>query len=269
MELGISTSYSYSLDLEENIRMAAKQGFDFISLGGKTSHSNYHKPDGRKRIKEILQTAKLRIDSIHAPFDPTCDLTQGEDIMLQSAITEVKRAISAASELEVRYVVVHLNFFRPGGLTDRIKRIQVSLPQVVKFAEENDVVIALENLDQESELLYKFALDLIDSNYLKVCYDNGHEMLYRDNFELLSKYADRLAVIHLHDNDSRSDLHKVPFTGKLDFNSLASQLNKLERIPPITLECEMRSSGYGTLETFLKDAFDNGKRFIKMLKRTA
>ena len=109
-------------------------------------------------------------------------------------------------------------------------------------------------------------LDLVDSKCLRFCYDNGHEMLYNGSMDLLKKYSHRLAVIHFHDNDGQKDLHLVPFDGKLDLPAFASQLNKLERIPDITMECEMAYSHFGQTESFLKAAYEAGKRFMGMLK---
>ncbi len=266
MELGISTSFSYSIPIEENLRSIAKAGFDFISIGGNTRHSGYNKPEGRQKIKIAAQNYGLRIDSVHAPFDPTCDLTQPEDILLQGAVIEAGRAIDAAVDLGAKYLILHLNTFRPRNVAERIKRIKLSLPKVVKKAEEKGIIIALENIDADSEVLFKYAMDLVESEYLKMCYDNGHEALYHDRPELLEKYASRLAVIHLHDNDKQKDLHLIPFEGKTDLPGLASQLNKLSSIPNITLECEMVHTVYQEPDGFLNAAYRQGMRFIEMIK---
>jgi len=266
MELGISTSFNYKISLEQNLKAIKKAGFQFASLGGNVSHSRYNKPDGREKISMLLQECGLRLDSIHAPFDPTCDLTQIEDVFAQNAMIEMKRAITAAAELGVPILVVHLSSFRPGRISERLARIKTAMPDLISFAEANNVIVALENLDYDSEILFKFAMDLVDSKYLRFCYDNGHEMLYNPSLDLLKKYSHRLAVIHFHDNDGQKDLHLIPFDGKLAIPSFAGQLNKLEYIPNITMECEMAYSHHEKTENFLNAAFKAGSRFIEMLK---
>jgi len=266
MELGISTSFCYDIPIEQNLRSIAKAGFEFVSIGGRIRHSGYNKPDSRHKVKLAAQNYGLRIDSVHAPFDPTCDLTQLEDVLLNGAIIEAKRAIEAAADLGAKYLILHLNSFRPRNVSERLKRIKSSLSAVLKHAEQHNVIIALENIDPDSEVLFKFAMDLFDSKYLQFCYDNGHEALYSDTPALMQKYADRLAVIHLHDNDRKSDLHLIPSEGSINLPALAGQLNKLSKIPDITLECEMENTVYQEPDGFLTAAHRQGMRFIEMVK---
>jgi sugar phosphate isomerase/epimerase len=266
MQMGISTCYNYDIALAENLKAISEAGFKFVSLGGRVSHSGYNKPEGREKILKFLSENNLTLDSVHAPFDPTCDLSQLEDIFAQGALIELKRAITATAELGVPILIVHLTSFKPSRIAERIQAVKKNLPQLVQFAESSNVIIALENLDQDSEVLFKFALDMIDSGNLKFCYDNGHEMLYNGSMDILKTYGDRLVAIHFHDNDGKKDLHQVPFEGKLNLPSLASQLNKFEKIPDLTLECEMRFSQYHSSADFLKGSYDNGLKFLEMLK---
>jgi len=266
MEFAISTSYNYKLNLIDNLRAISEAGFKFISIGGNTAHSGYHKPEGRVKLRKYVQELGLTIDSLHAPFDPSCDLTHLQEIFAKGAVIEIKRVIQAAADLEVPHLIFHLNSFRPSHITERLQVIKRTLPQVIKCAEDYNVIIALENLDSSSQILFNFALDLFDSPNLAVCYDNGHEMLNSDTFEVVQKYGQRIKVIHLHDNDGVSDLHLVPFEGKLNLPILASRLNKLTKIPRLTLECEMPNSSYKSADAFLKASYDSGLRFCEMLK---
>ncbi|HDS01741.1 MAG TPA: sugar phosphate isomerase/epimerase [candidate division Zixibacteria bacterium] len=267
MRIGISTSFNYQIPLAENLEAIAAAGFKFISVGGNIRHSNYNTAEGRGKLLEYTDRLGLDIDSVHAPYDPTCDLTQTQDIFAQNAVIEIKRSIAAASELGVEKLIVHLSTFRPRKLSERMARIKLTVAEILEFAEERRVLIALENLDSDSEVLFKYAMDLFESDYLRFCYDNGHEMLYNESMDLLKKYYQRMIVMHFHDNDGRRDLHLIPFEGKLNLPALAGQLNKLERIPDITLECEMENCNYATAEKFLEAAYNKGMQFTEMLKR--
>jgi sugar phosphate isomerase/epimerase len=266
MQIGISTSFNYKIPLKDSLKAISEAGFNFVSIGGNQRHSRYNQPDGRRKIRELVESFGLKIDSIHAPYDPTCDLTQPEEVFYRGAMIEIKRAIDAAAELSAPNLILHLSSFRPSKIPQRIARIKSSFAEIVQYAESKKVVIALENLDYDSEVLFKYAMDLFDSASLRFCYDNGHEMLYNGGLELLKRYSDRLAVIHLHDNDGQKDLHLIPFEGKLNMPSLAGQLNKLAKIPDMTLECEIDNTAYASSADFLRSAFENGMRFIKMLK---
>jgi sugar phosphate isomerase/epimerase len=76
LPIGIGTTFDYSVPLEPMCRMIAQAGFKAIMLGGgDVAHSGYDTEDGRKRICEIVGEFGLRVDSVHAPFGPECDLS--------------------------------------------------------------------------------------------------------------------------------------------------------------------------------------------------
>ena len=267
MDFAISTSFNYELRLNDNLKAISAAGFKYVSLGGRTAHSEYHRPQGRTKIKRLTAEYGLTVDSVHAPFGPSCDLTHIQEIFSRGAVIEIKRAILSTAEMGVSNLIVHLSSFRTTHIPERLKVVRKTLPEVVKCAEDNKVIIALENLDSSAMPLFNFALELSDSPNLGVCYDNGHEMLNSDEYETVQKYGNRIKVIHLHDNDGVKDLHQVPFEGKLNLPILASRLNKLAQIPRLTLECEMPNSSYKSADAFLKAAYDSGLRFKEMLKR--
>jgi sugar phosphate isomerase/epimerase len=268
MKLAISTCYDYSVPLDKSLEHIAVAGFGSISIGGRTDHSRYLKEDGRREIASLVNKHKLGIDSIHAPFEPTADLTQHEEVLRHSAVVEIKRSIAACKELGVRTLIVHLNSFRSDGLSERIKHLKESLAQVMDHAARHSVRIAAENLPGDHSLvLLKFALDSFGGQELGLCFDNGHAALQRDSMALLEAYRGRIHAIHLHDNDGKSDQHKLPFNGSFDFPNLAAQLNKTHLECPITIESETSNSPQKTPETFLPRALLAGTRFREMLKK--
>ena len=268
MELAISTCYDYRVHIERSIEYIGNAGFRLISLGGREEHSRYQKDKGRSRLADAVEKAGVRIDSIHAPYDPTADLTQAEDVLRHSAVVEMKRCITACKALGVPVAILHLNFSKPSGISERLKKVRESLEEILPFARDSKVKIAAENLpDDNSLIILKYALDIFEDEYLGLCFDSGHAALHTDAMELLGKYRDRLYALHLHDNDRKDDLHQLPFEGSSNLPNLAAQLNKGESIScPITIEAEVTNSAYKTPETFLDHAFQDGNRFTDMLK---
>ncbi|MCK4657094.1 MAG: sugar phosphate isomerase/epimerase [candidate division Zixibacteria bacterium] len=267
MELAISTCYDYRVPIEQSIEHIGMAGFRLISLGGREDHSRFQKDPGRSRLAEIVAKAGLKIDTIHAPYDPTADLTQPEDVLRHSALIEMRRCIAACKELGTSTLIMHLNFFRPTDISERLKRIKESMAEILEYAHSNGVKIAAENLpDDNSLIILKYALDIFDDEYLGLCFDSGHAALHQNAMELLDKYRNRLYALHLHDNDGKSDLHQLPFEGIDDLPNLAAQLNKGESICPITIESKVTHSGYKTPEAFLAHAYEDGNRFREMLK---
>ena len=267
MELAISTCYDYSIPIEQSIEYISKAGFKFVSLGGRQDHSQYHKEWGRSRIVAAAEKFGVKIDSIHAPFDPTDDLTQLEEVLRHSAVIEMKRCITACKELKVGIAILHLNSFNTSNISERLKKVRESLTELLDFAHDNGLRLAAENLPGDNSLIIlKYALELFEDDYLGLCFDSGHAALNGDTMELLEKFPGRLLAIHLHDNDGKKDLHQLPFEGVCDLPNLAAQLNKRKTICPITIESEVAHSAYKAPEPFLSQALEAGNRFREMLK---
>ncbi len=218
-------------------------------------------------LAEAVARAGLKIDSVHAPFDPTADLTQSEAVLRHSALVEMRRCISACKDLGVSTAVVHLNFPRPAGISDRLKRARESVSKVLDLAHANGVRIAAENLpDDNSLIILKYALDMYEDDLFGLCFDSGHASLHPEAFALLDNYRHRLYALHLHDNDGKKDLHQLPFEGTNNLPNLAAQLNKGKVTCPITIESEVAFSSHKTPENFLTHALESGSKFRAMVK---
>ncbi len=267
MKPAISTSWNYSVPFDKSIELIRNSGFDLISIGGKESHSRFHKPEGRERIREICDRHGVAIESIHASFGSTVDISEPEEILRRSASMEIAREIRACSDLKVKILILHISGFRIDDISTRMKQVRKSLDELLEIAEKEDVSIAAENLGVSmAKILLKYALDLFETPRLGLCFDNGHAELNREDYDILDHHSSRLYAVHLHDNDRARDLHLLPFEGSCDLPNLAAQLNKLERLCPITVESEVTNSSYKSPEAFLSHARKAGDRFMEMLK---
>jgi sugar phosphate isomerase/epimerase len=93
--------------------------------------------------------------------------------------------------------------------------------QIVKTAEEKNVILAVENIRSAEHL--DFVFSRIDSPNLAFCYDSSHDFLWsRQPCELLNKWAGRLVTTHLSDNDGQEDRHWLPGTGIVDWQKVGS-----------------------------------------------
>ena len=104
----------------------------------------------------------------------------------------------------------------------------------------------------------------IQSERLKFCFDSGHEKYYSPQLDLLALYGDKLAALHLHDNDGTEDTHALPFTGKVDWKKVAARLNAIPYSGAIALETLNQGFEYITDPVeFLKIALDRAKRILQ------
>jgi len=67
--------------------------------------------------------------------------------------------------------------------------------------------------------------DALDHELFGLCWDTGHAMLQcLDQQAALSSLGSRLKVLHIQDNDGKSDAHILPFHGKVKWDDVVAGL---------------------------------------------
>ncbi len=265
MKLGISTTFNYDIPLETMLPMVKAAGFDAVSLGGKREHSNYHLPDGRRRILELVRQSGLILDSIHAPFkDDDGDLSaQDEEVRLRS-VANIKNAIDAAHELTAPIVILHLNGRFSGPATpERMSQVERSVREIFPYAQTKGINLACENLDtQAKQTIFETILTEFTQSHIGVCYDSSHERLVGTNFKVLERCCSRLFAVHIADDIRLEDDHLLPFEGKIDWAEFSRIFKKINYNGVFLLEPEMRRSGFKEPSVFLAEAYARAQRII-------
>lgn len=256
IKLGIFSWFSYSLPIEERLRMIKHAGFDATSLwwGGE---DKYLQP-------ELTMKIGLQIDNIHTPFNHPNDLwfdNQNGDAYLNMLCS----CVHECSHYSIPVAVVHITgFSEPPEITkigiDRIKRL-------VDFAENKMVRLAFENLKFLHHLDYIFKY--IKSDYLGFCYDSGHENCFHKDADCLSLYGNRLLAVHIDDNFGDHDTHLLPYDGTVNWDSIKEKLKTCKDIDYLTLEVDFnpeheKSQIYKGLsaEVFLALAYERAIKII-------
>ena len=72
----------------------------------------------------------------------------------------------------------------------------------------------------------------------------------------LSLYSDRLAAVHLHDNNGIEDQHISPFMGTIDWVKIMQRIKRSSYEGSLTLETEYRGiEDIAQLEDFLSKSY--------------
>lgn len=134
-----------------------------------------------------------------------------------------------------KYFVVHLTGFYitqifPIGL-ERLKKL-------LDRCKELGVYLCVENLELADEISYIF--DNIDHSNLMMCYDIGHKYCATFNSDYVSRFGKFIKVLHIHDNDCKYDLHKIPFQADINWEEVAKELASLPS--DIVLSSEIKGS---------------------------
>jgi len=234
MKLSVITD-EISQDLEHAVRVMQEYGVTGAELRGLWNVNIADIDDATaRRAKNLLDANGIKVSSIASPFYK-CDLfeesTEAKGPMhlatprdLSEQIDVLHRCIDLAHFFETPIIRV-FSFWKRGELTPEIeKRIIDSYAEPVKIAEQEGIILALENehscyLGTGAEVAR--VAQAVDSPHLRICWDPGNalcagETPYPDGYE-----AVRDLVAHVHVKDGVLEDGKVRFVvvgeGAIDY----------------------------------------------------
>jgi sugar phosphate isomerase/epimerase len=233
----------------------ARAGVASIEVFCAPAHLRYRAPQAVQDLADQLGEHHLDLHALHSPTER--DLAPGresgvpisisdtERIRRIDAVDEVKRALELAERIPFRYLVQHMGHGRQMADPRKLEAAFSSLEQLVIFAKERGVIIALENTPDElgsPESLQHFIQDT-HLRDLKLCFDIGHANLESSVAASLEAMRDRIVTTHIHDNHGERDEHLLPYTGDIDWNAALGALGKV--LEPLPLVLELKEQTYG------------------------
>ena len=246
------------IDYNRLFYMAKEIGFDGL-FSGEIHGDDF---ESMKQVRKIANETGLLYEFSHSKIPGCKELWRhtggGEDY-----VKLLKRNIDNCARLEIPILVVHC---QPEYQTEPDMALGLAyLEPVVRYAEDNGVKIAFENIDHPQCLLQTMAH--FTDKHVGFCYDSGHEACRGYGYEFLPLVGDRLICTHIHDNDMVDDLHLIPFDGKIDWQRVMRQLKECHYKGPLTLELRYGKFYEGVPETeFLQKSFEAVKRLRDMMK---
>jgi sugar phosphate isomerase/epimerase len=159
----------------------------------------------------------------------------------RAAVDELKRAVEFFAAIGARWMNVHPDGHAP--FVDEatiVKRNIASLRELAEFAQQMNVGIMLENVPGRFNSVAQLTpiLDAVPGSALHL--DIGHSNLavtQNTAPELIRRFKDRLAHVHLHDNrGGHADLHLALGMGDLDVAGAVRVLRESGYDATITLE---------------------------------
>ena len=226
--LGIFSWFGYQLPSHDRMRMIREAGFDATSLwwGGGYDEDRHRQPEAARR-------AGLDVDYIHAPCEnPNSFWLDGIDG--DEYLNVLQSCVDDCHVHEVPTVVIHLT-----GLSSRPEVTPLGLERMkrlLEHAEKMQVNLALENMNSIPHLDCIYAN--LQSDRLGFCYDSGHEFFNHPDADCLSRYGDKLFVVHLADNLGDHDTHLLPGDGGIDWESVRQKLKTCRPIKYYSLEVD-------------------------------
>jgi len=247
------------LPMEEKYKLIKQAGFDGVMTWW-GDDGNYG--DEYKQYPALARAAGLYVENVHTPFDAVNNVWL-DNLNGEAYIDNLIKYADELADHEIPTMVVHVSkSYDPPPVSEiglnRFKRL-------CEAAERRRINVAIENLKRADYTRAVF--ENIDSPYLKFCYDTGHNNCNDKNVDYLNLYGDKLAALHLHDNDGTSDLHLAPFTGTANWDLVTQRLKATGYDGAVALEvfCGDGKLPYGNAEQLLAFAHDAAVKLRTMI----
>jgi len=194
-----------------------------------------------EHLGETLKENRLEV-TIHAPF---MDLSPGgvDRKVKEVTMDRFSRTIELARFLKPKAIVFHPGYEEREYDGDIGLWLESSLETwrpLVKEAERNGLVFAVENVYEETPDSLKSLLDRISSPHFRFCFDTGHYHAFSKRKVPLSTWIETLGSylweVHLHDNHTERDEHLPMGEGDFDFGQFFGLLSRFELKPIFTIE---------------------------------
>lgn len=205
--IGIHGWFGFALQPEDAFASIRATGFDQVMLFWDDAYVV------KEKVVAMARSAGLQIANAHLPF-------AGMNVLWEDGLAgdryrdDLLRLVEAAAASAIPTLVLHASSGAKPPVTSLVGLSRFN--ELVTLAESVGVTLALENVQRREHFL--FLLDEIASEALGICYDAGHNFCFESVADWLPSYASRIKTVHVHDNFGGHDLHKIPFTGNIDWS---------------------------------------------------
>lgn len=279
MEFGFLSAILPEYSFEEVIDFAAEQGFRCVEVacwpdGGATrryagvTHIDMDGLTKEKadKLREYAQQKQVRISGIAYYPNPLSE----DEAQAEIATRHIQACIMGAELLGVDVVNTFIGRNRRMNLEDNICLFDKTWPDLIAFAEQHHVKIAIENCPMYfkdewpcgdnlacSPAFWDAMFDRIKSPYLGLNYDPSHLVWQRmDYIKPIYSYADKMFHFHVKDAKFYQDKFdeagifappstyqspKLPGQGDIDWGKVISALNDVRYQGAVVLEIEDRA----------------------------
>ena len=201
-----------------------------------------------EELRAYAASMGLEIFQTHGRGTGFKGVAEEDDALIENARLDC----IATAALGARYCVFHTCttiFHDPTTPAEEMHRYNDDMfLRILPYAKENGIVAATETFGDAtgkgccdffgnmSEFLPAFDRIAAHEEYREhfcVCMDTGHTnkaLRYNNNptpQEAIRMLGSRIEVLHLHDNDTMTDQHKIPMTGCIDWKAVMDALDEI------------------------------------------
>ena len=266
------------------MEQAVATGIENIILSSALMH-RVDELDVHELFLKSAAAAGLTYVDAHAPLGETELLGLPPEKNRKAMLRHAANSLALSAEFGCKTCTFHVWNWRPDSHSaeERFGFICKSLETLLPIAEQNGVIIALENVwcpPNNADYLVRI-VEHFKSPWLGLCYDSGHAFIFdqgRYNPEkscvpiswtcpveeipwddkMLEKMLPWLVNCHLHDNDGLNDQHVLPGKGKIDWKHVVGLLAQAPNLKCIQSEVisKWQDGSFKTLKEDFEKIFD-------------
>lgn len=223
-----------------DLTFAAENGFNWFELALDWKQNYDLEEEIVKKIKALSESHNIKL-IIHTPYYlPTSSLLPE---IKQAVIKNVGKAILLAHQINSDRLTIHpgINEMPRSAKNLCIHSLIDTLKEVVDMGKKLGVCICLENFNkggpQLCSALTEFIYVLNSVEDLRVTLDVGHSNTTdKSPTDFFTAVKNNIMNIHVHDNNGKSDEHKCPGEGNIEFIRIFEECKKARYYGPFILE---------------------------------
>lgn len=251
--------------IKEGIAVLADAGYPCLDLGIYDYTDNLRQGNWREIAKEYRECAEhfgIEYNQGHAPFGGGA-LPDGRSRYVVEKAHLMPLTLEFAAEAGVKTVVMHpLNFMEKGFIGNEEYHFEKNMEffsRLTPIARDLGLKIGIENLWHQHEKTgaligvtcadprehIRYVTELGAPDVFVACLDLGHSALVgREPQDVIRALgSDILGALHVHDVDYKTDLHTLPYQGKLNWDEICRALGEIDYKGVFTFEADSFLSG--------------------------
>lgn len=176
----------------------------------------------------------------HLPFHGL-NLSCPDSRVMEYSREVIREGLEIGTILGCRVAILHSGFssqIRPRQVEAWKERFIESMKELVTIAEDEEVVLAIENAYEPDANLLLEVLQAVDSPWLRFCIDLGHAACYSRMApeEWVQTFREQIISLDFHDNEGLEDEHVACGRGVVGYDVVYEALKDIEGTANITLE---------------------------------
>ena len=228
VKIGVSMLYTLGESFERMVEEIPKVGVKCVEVLDEGDHAL-----DRQRVavlRGVAESYGLEF-TVHAPFAGV-NIALHSESLLNASLKRLKESVVNSAALGCKMWVFHpgirtgISMFYPGR--DWARNLE-GVRAVAKFAQENGVEVAIENLVEPFVLKdvaeFKRLYDEGDDD-LGLAFDTGHANVIGEVEVFLKELPHELVHVHAHDNFGKTDQHLGIGYGNINWQNVADLLKK-------------------------------------------